>query len=213
MSKLPRYYVPHLTPYFWAESGLSPDDYDVFVETGSYRGFSIDYFKDIYSEIHSIELASRWHVFCKEKFANYPHIHLHHGSSVDLLPKVLEHIRKPAIVFLDAHYSGGSTEKATSDCDSCLLQELAHLKNRDYDDIIIIDDTSFIGQSGGEEPEKIDPEMPDIWPQFAYDWTKISRDAVLSLMKPGYRAVENKGSLYTITPREDQFIFYPDKSQ
>ena len=104
-------YVPHLKPHFWEESGLCADDYDVFVETGSYRGFSIDYFKNMFSEIHSIELARKWYEFCRDKFANHPHIHLYHGSSVDVLPQVLGQIHEPVIVFLDAHYSGGSTFK------------------------------------------------------------------------------------------------------
>ena len=30
-------------------------------------------------------------------------------------------------------------------------------------------------------------------------------------MKPNYSWVENKNSLYTITPREDQIIFFPKK--
>jgi hypothetical protein len=201
------HYVPHLRPRFWEETGLDCRRYDTFVETGSYRGFTLDYMKDRFRTLHSIELSRTWYDFCVARFAQFPHVHLYHGDSVELLPRILQGIDEPVIVFLDAHYSGGGTAKTTASCDTPLLQELAYLKTRTADDIIIVDDTSFFGGKGGKEPEGVQDDR--VWPSFAYNWSGVGRENVLALMKPHYKYVENTRSRYTITPREDQLVLYP----
>lgn len=108
------------------------------------------------------------------------------------------------IVFLDAHCSGGSTARTDADGDSPLLAELSTLRSRPVDDIVIIDDTSFFDAQGGEEPQA--PEDDQVWPRFAYDWSGITRERDLSLMRPGQGFPENAGLRYTLTPREDQLI-------
>ena len=131
----------------------------------------------------------------------------HCGDSTELLPRILHRIDRPVIVFLDAHYSGGSTARTDADGDSPLLAELSTLRSRPVDDIVIIDDTSFFDAQRGEEPQA--PEDDQVRPGFAYDWSGITRERVLSLMKPGYGFLENAHSRYTLTPREDQLILYP----
>jgi hypothetical protein len=200
-------YVPYLTSRFWEETGLDRTRYGTFVETGSYRGFTLDFMKDHFRCLHSIELSRKWYDYCVERFKDHPHVHLYHGDSARLLPRILGGVEEPVIVFLDAHYSGGSTAKPESGCDSPLLAELTYLRSRTPDDIIIIDDAGFFDRKGGEEPASVDDDQ--VWPPFAYDWTGIRREGVLSLMKPGYRFVENTRSRYTLTPREDQIILYP----
>lgn len=199
--------VPWLTSRFWEETGLDRSRYDIFVETGSYRGDTLDFMKGRFRCLHSIELSRKWHEFCVARFKDCPHIHLHWGDSTELLPRILHRIDRPVILFLDAHYSGGSTAKPEAGRDSPLLVELACLRSRPVDDIIIIDDASFFDAKGGEESEaRVDDQ---VWPPFAYDWTGITREQVLALMKPGYGLFENTHSRYTLTPREDQLILYP----
>ncbi len=201
-------WVPHLTPAFWRQTGLNPGLYNTFLETGSYRGVSLEYFRDKFQSIHSIELSRKWYEYCSQKFRKDLHIVIHHGNSAKILPQLMEGIRQPIIVFLDAHYSGGSTAKADERCDSPLLHELAYLKERKYDDIIIVDDTAFFDSKGGSEPDT-SPGEDEIWPQFTYDWSGITEEKVLSLVKSDYECFTNKDSRYTRTPREDQLIFYP----
>jgi hypothetical protein len=201
-------WVPHLTPTFWSQTALNPDSYNTLVETGSYRGASLEFFRNKFQSIHSIELSRKWYEYCREKFRKDLHIVLHHGDSAKVLPQLMEGIRHPVIVFLDAHYSGGSTAKANENCDTPLLNELAYLKTRKYDDIIIVDDVSFFDVKGGSEPDT-PPDDEVVWPQFAYDWSGITQEKVLALMKSEYRYLTNKTSQYTISPREDQLIFYP----
>jgi hypothetical protein len=197
-----------LKPSFWRDSQLTKTDYDTFIETGTYRGFAIQELQDDYSTIHSIEISKKWHAYCEDKFKGLPHIHLHLGDSVEKLPEILESIQKPVIIFLDAHYSGGSTEKASNDCDSSLPEELTFLKTREFDDIIIIDDIGFFNRVGGEEP-KLEVSEKVVWPKFHYNWEQITMEKVLNLKKANYSFLENKASKYLMTKKEDILIFYP----
>jgi hypothetical protein len=204
-------YFPLLKPRFWEETGLDRSRYQTFVETGSYRGFTLDFMKSRYRSIYSIELSEKWFRYCRNKFKHHPHMHFYHGNSAEILPNVLDAITEPAIVFLDAHYSGGSTVKADDKCDSPLIFELAYLQSRRADDIIIVDDTSFFNAKGGKEPlSSVDDDV--VWPAFAYDWSGVTHEKVLQLIKPGYGYFDNTDSLYTYTLREDQLIFYPKLS-
>lgn len=203
-------YMPYLTARFWEETGLDSRLYRTFVETGSYRGFTIDFMKSRFESIHSIELTEKWYNYCKKRYIDDKNVNLHHGDSRQILQEILNNIENPAIIFLDAHYSGGSTGKADEFCDTPLLGELECIKSRSENDIIIIDDISFFDQKGGIEEEIKRGEDP-VWPEFAYDWTGITIDKVYSAIKPGYGFFMNNKSLYTITPREDQLICYPAK--
>jgi len=202
-----------LTPYFWKISGLDKNKYDTFVETGTYRGFTIDYLKNkkAYKEFHTIEITDKWYNFCREKYKNDDNIHTYHGDSSYVLPKILEKINKPCIIFLDAHYSGGTTGKSNKNEDTPIIDELEYLKNRPYDDIIILDDIGFVGQVGGEEPDKI-PEDNVVWAPFHYDWAHVSMKKILNCKKSNYVSVQNFYSLYTLTPRDDQLIWFPKKN-
>ncbi len=128
----------------------------------------------------------------------------HCGDSTELLPRILHRIGRPVIVFLDAHCSGGSTARTDADGDSPVLAELSTLRSRPVDGIVIIDDTSFFDAQEGAGPPA--PDDDQVWPRFEYDWSVITRERVLSLMKPGYGFPENTGLRYTLTPREDQLI-------
>jgi hypothetical protein len=105
------------------------------------------------------------------------------------------------------HDTKANRANSAADGDSPLLAELSTLRSRPVDGIVTIDDTSFFDAQGGEEPQA--PDDDQVWPRFEYDWSGITRERVLSLMKPGYGVPENAGLRYTLTLREDQLILYP----
>ena len=198
--------MPILKKAFWDKSGLIKRDYKTFVETGSYRGFMIENVIEEYDSIHSIELSIKWYAYCVFKLQHHQHVKFHLGDSRNILPLVLEDIHEPAVIFLDAHYSGGST--ARGDTDTPLLDELEIVRGRAYDDIIIIDDTLFLGKKGGAEPTRPITD-DDVWPSFQYDWKETTEDKILKKMKENYRAFSNQNLTMTKQAREDQYIWYP----
>jgi hypothetical protein len=99
-----------------------------------------------YTNIHSIELSQKWYDYNVEQFKTNYNVNMYLGDSKKILPDLLNNINEPITIYLDAHYSG--TPTAFGDEETPLLFELEILKNRLYDDIIIIDDCRLLGKIG-----------------------------------------------------------------
>ena len=97
---------------------------NIFIETGSYFGEGIQFALDChYTEIHSIEINFDLYHNLRNKFVNIPQVHLYHGDSTTLLPKILSTIDKTFTCWLDAHPDGELSLK------SCpLISELEAIK-------------------------------------------------------------------------------------
>jgi hypothetical protein len=86
-------FVPYMSP--------------VFIETGSYGGDGIAAaMKAGFKKIHSIELSDHYYNLCVERYGNEQNVHLHHGDSIEVLPKLLSTINEPVTFWLDGHYCG-----------------------------------------------------------------------------------------------------------
>lgn len=118
---------------------------EVFIETGSYRGDGIrNALEAGFSEIHSIEIAPKYYNFCKERFKNNPKVHLYFENSIDVLPKILSTLTKPATFWLDGHYSWGDTGRG--DTNTPLLKELEIIAQHSIKThVILIDDIRQLG--------------------------------------------------------------------
>lgn len=196
--------MPTLTDHFYSMTQLTPTR--EYIETGAYLGDGIRSVIGYYETIHSIELSERWYAHNVEQFKMIPNVHVHLGDSSKVLPRLLDEIKQPVTIFLDAHYSGAPT--AFGDEETPLLKELDLLRKRPYDDIIIIDDIRFLGSKGtcGAGPD--DP----VYPTMQYDWSDITAEAIVARMKDNYRVVNNEGQRYT-PGAEDQLILYPVKAE
>lgn len=83
-------------------------DIKIFIETGTADGDGIECaLLAGFEEIYSIELNPNLFERSKEKFKNDKNVHLILGSSEEELPKILDKIDNPFILWLDAHWSGG----------------------------------------------------------------------------------------------------------
>src|SRR5688572_16817401 len=78
-----------------------------FIETGTWIGLMVNATKSKFDRIYSIELNHRLAEVAKRKFRKYPHITIAQGDSTEILPSILTGLKKPALFWLDAHYSGG----------------------------------------------------------------------------------------------------------
>ncbi len=186
--------MPNLTNEFYNLTNTTKTKQ--YIETGAYLGNGIKTVLNNYELIHSIELSQKWYDYNVEQFKNN-NVKMHLGDSKKILPDLLNSIHEPVTIYLDAHYSGGTTSLGEEQ--TPLLLELEILKNRIYDDIIIIDDCRLLGKSGvfGASPD--DP----IYPTTSYDWRDITEDKIQNLMKPGYTLLKNNN--LTDGP-SDQFI-------
>lgn len=112
---------------------------DTLVETGTYLGQMVEACMDNFKTIHSIELSDELHARAKKKFARNRSVKLHKGDSGEMLAKVLKSLKKPAIFWLDAHYSEGITAKGI--LNTPILEELDGIfKHRIKGHVILVDD-------------------------------------------------------------------------
>jgi hypothetical protein len=189
--------MPNLTNDFYIFNNNKKTRH--YIETGTYLGDGIRNVLNNYENIHSIELADKWYQYNVEQFKTYKNVKMYHGDSKKILPELLNNINEPITIFLDAHYSGGTT--AFGEEEVPLLFELEILKNRKYDDIIIIDDCRLLGKTGtcGNEGSN------SIYPKMNFDWAGITEKHIENLMKKDYILLKNDNKKYT-DGSIDQFI-------
>lgn len=132
----------------------------VFVETGTFKGDSIENVKDLFNEIHSVELSKEYYQFCKERFKDNPDVHLYLDSSPDFLAKIHPDLSNKSVLYwLDAHWCvAEDTAGEKSQCP--LLDEIDSLNNLNDESVIIIDDARLF-LSPPPSPHEISQ-----WPDF-----------------------------------------------
>jgi hypothetical protein len=189
--------MPNLTPYFYSfTNNVKTKNY---IETGTYLGEGIKCVLNKYETIHSIELSEKWYQYNVENFKSNSSVKMYLGDSKKILPVLLNDLNEPVTIYLDAHYSGGST--AFGEEETPLLLELDVLKNRKFDDIIIIDDCRLLGKTGtcGISDHDV------IYPTMKYDWSNVTENNIVNMMKEGYILLKNDNGVYTDGPH-DQYI-------
>ena len=125
-------------------------DIDAFVETGTYKGNTVNAMRAHFAQIYSIELSPTLYHEAAKRFAKHAHIRILQGDSGAVLPRVLRQIDRPALFWLDAHETGGE-DTARGDISSPVAEEMAailshHVRNH----VILIDDVpEFSGEKEG----------------------------------------------------------------
>ena len=109
-----------------------------FIETGTCEGHGVDFAKDHFSEVYSIELAKHYYQAAVEKFKSARNVSFIQGDSAVQLEKLLNSLPKvPTLFYLDAHFSGGKTVGR----DHLPLQaELKTILGSKVEGIVLIDD-------------------------------------------------------------------------
>ena len=194
--------MPTLTNYFYLITNTQKTNH--YIETGTYLGNGIKDVLNDYENIHSIELSEKWYEHNIQQFKNNNNVKMYLGDSKKILPELLNNIHEPITIYLDAHYSGGTT--ALGDEETPLLFELEILKNRKYDDIIIIDDCRLLGHRGICGAGDNHP----VYPTMIYDWSNITENKIINLMKEGYILLKNDNRAYT-SSAPDQYILVKQK--
>ena len=120
---------------------------DIFIESGTFMGDTIDIAIELgFKEIYTIELSEHFYQLAKIKFKNYPQVTCILGDSQDKLPELLEKILRPAVFWLDGHWSMGETAKGKNAVP--LLQELDIIaKHNIKNHTILVDDIRLLNDN------------------------------------------------------------------
>lgn len=119
-----------------------------FVETGTYLGDMVAAVRGNFDVVHTVELDDRLYARAVHRFSRHPDVHLYRGDSGKLLPQILGDLDRPALFWLDAHYSGGVT--ARGDAETPVLDEIEHIYGTSISGhVVLIDDARKFTGSGG----------------------------------------------------------------
>ena len=138
------------------------------VETGSYEGDMIEHARRFFRDVYSIELSDHYYDLCRQRFEGCPGVHLLHGDSAVLLPGVLAGLGGPAVLWLDAHWSEGTTARGPRD--SAIQGELdAVLAWGRKDIVVLIDDIRAFGAARDYPAiEEVRRRLLDAHPGWAF---------------------------------------------
>ena len=126
---------------------------DVLVEAGTYFGDMIAGTRTEFHEIYSVELEDWLYERARRRFARFPHIHLLHGSSGELIPRIVSELQSPALFWLDAGYYGFADTKGNPDR---IQIELNAILGAPHENVILIDDArGFTGREGAASIEDL----------------------------------------------------------
>jgi 16S rRNA A1518/A1519 N6-dimethyltransferase RsmA/KsgA/DIM1 with predicted DNA glycosylase/AP lyase activity len=78
---------------------------NVLVETGTFMGDTVEYFKDRMKKIISIELAEDLAKRAQKRFENNQNIKIINGDSGKVLKDIVKEINEPILFWLNGHYS------------------------------------------------------------------------------------------------------------
>jgi hypothetical protein len=129
---------PHIIKQMAIEEYKNKFHIEILVETGTYLGEMVEAQLNNFSRIISIELSKKIYKRAKQKFKNDPKVELLQGDSGKKLNEVVPLLKKPALFWLDGHYSHGMTAKGEKECP--VPEELNTILKSSLPHIILIDD-------------------------------------------------------------------------
>jgi hypothetical protein len=101
---------------------FAPRQARIFVETGTYKGDTIQAALNRFASIYSIELCPHLASEAATRFKSQKHVSILKGDSSVVLRGICPLINRPAFFWLDGHWSGKGTARGGKDCP--LLEEL-----------------------------------------------------------------------------------------
>ena len=124
---------------------------DLVVETGTFLGDTAAFLSGHGYEVITIELDPKLAALARLRFRGNRHVRLIEGDSGTRLPAIVQELRRPALFYLDAHYSGPGTGKG--EIETPISAEIDILLQRaPAGSVVAIDDARCFGTSPDYPP-------------------------------------------------------------
>jgi hypothetical protein len=122
--------------------------YRLFVETGTFLGETTIAMSQVFERCWTVEIDKSLYEQALARFHGYHNITALHGDSESLIGPILRELDRPAIFWLDGHYSKGRTGRGRTA--TPIVRELtAIFQHPIKQHVILIDDARhFLGVSG-----------------------------------------------------------------
>lgn len=140
---------------------------EVFVETGTYEGASVDAALAYFDELHTIEVSDELFARANARFEDRLAVHVHHGSSAEVLSELSGGLRQRSVLYwLDAHFCCRGSAGSERQCP--LLAELEAIGSLGAHSVILIDDARLFM---APPPAPFSAEQ---WPRFSEILARVS---------------------------------------
>jgi hypothetical protein len=124
---------------------------DLVIETGTYLGDMAAFLAGNGYSVITIELDAKLAALARRRFHENRNIRLIEGDSGALMPTIIDQNERPALFYLDGHYSGPGTAKG--DCETPVIAEVnAILESAMTGSVVAIDDARCFGAEPGYPP-------------------------------------------------------------
>ena len=153
---------------------------EVMVETGTFKGDTVEAMRGEFRKVYSIELAEHFYQAAKKRFSGVANVDLRQGDSGKVMGDVVGELDAPTLFWLDGHYSGGDTAQGDLNCP--VWGELDAIFNGCKQPfVVLIDDARCFRHVGAEDyPAVSDIESwvaerrPDLGLEVAMDCIRIA---------------------------------------
>ena len=117
------------------------------VETGAFKGDMLYTLRNDFEALQSIELSPQYYREASNRLRGFPQITIHLGDSAEQIGLVLGRLTRPALFWLDGHYSGAGTARAVED--TPIMTEVARIfDDTRFHHVVAIDDAhEFVGEN------------------------------------------------------------------
>lgn len=137
------------------QRGLRIED---FIETGTYRGDTAAWAAGCFPRVVTIELSAEYFAAARRRFQAQPEITILQGDSGAALREIVPGLGRPALFWLDAHWSGLDTAGRERECP--LLEELAIVNQAGETHSVLVDDARLFSAP----PPR--PHRAELWPSL-----------------------------------------------
>ena len=118
----------------------------VLVETGTYKADTVRALRRDFDEIHSIEIDESLHRAAVARCRRQGNARLHLGDSARLLGRVVADLDRPALFWLDAHFSGEGTGGRGG---HPVVDEVREATGAGLGHVVLVDDAREFGSAEG----------------------------------------------------------------
>lgn len=122
---------------------------EYFIETGTLVGNTAKWASSHFEQVYTAEIAYKYFIRAKMNLLDLDNVQLIYGYSADVLGGLLPTLNKPALIWLDAHWSSDLGYNKSPDTMCPVMKELKQIEKHDNGHVILIDDVRLFGVEDG----------------------------------------------------------------
>ena len=163
-------------------------DLKVLVETGTFMGDTVDYFRDKFEHVYSVELSIELAEKSIKRFQSNSNVQIIHGDSGFVLKGLIEQINQPILFWLDGHYSSEFfvgeefIRTAKGKTNTPIIDELEIILKHRLKHVILIDDARlFVGEHDYPTINK----LKEMIQEFNKNYTLSTKNDIIYILPSG----------------------------